>query len=220
LTRPLIKAVSNANGVGNLVAGYYFYDLNAKVNHKFSDRSRLYLSSYMGDDRFYLDVTEKYSQDGKPNEFSTAADLKWGNKIAAARWNYQFSPKLFSNTTVTYSQYKFSTGVEFSDTYYDGEEQKKNMFSSTFYSGIDDVTAKIDFDYMPSPNHFIKFGAGDIFHTFSPGASQTKFEFDDFKLDSTVAANSITAHELYAYIEDDFKVGNRLKINAITRYSI
>lgn len=214
LTRPIIKAVSNANGVGNLVAGYYFYDLNAKINHKFSDRSRLYLSSYMGDDRFYLDVTEKYSQDGKPNEFNTAADLKWGNKIAAARWNYQFSPKLFSNTTVTYSQYKFSTGVEFSDTYYDGEEQKKNMFSSTFYSGIDDITAKIDFDYMPSPNHFIKFGAGDIFHTFSPGASQTTFEFDDFKLDSTVAANSITAHELYAYIEDDFKVGNRLKINA------
>ena len=27
---------------------YYFYDINAKINHKFSDRSRLFLSAYYG----------------------------------------------------------------------------------------------------------------------------------------------------------------------------
>lgn len=30
--------------------GYYFYDINAKINHKFSDRSRIYLSVYNGKD--------------------------------------------------------------------------------------------------------------------------------------------------------------------------
>ena len=32
--------------------GYYFYDINAKINHKFSDRSRIYLSVYNGKDHF------------------------------------------------------------------------------------------------------------------------------------------------------------------------
>jgi hypothetical protein len=30
--------------------GYYFYDINAKVNHKISDIDRLYLSVYTGAD--------------------------------------------------------------------------------------------------------------------------------------------------------------------------
>ncbi|MFY0673319.1 MAG: TonB-dependent receptor [Bacteroidia bacterium] len=214
LTRPIIKAAARQQGGGDLLAGYYFYDLNGKINHKFSDRSRLYLSAYTGDDKFYVNISENYIDNGRENEFSTAADLKWGNRIAALRWNYQLSPKLFSNTTVTYSKYKFSTGAEFSETYYnEDDEQRTNSFFSNFYSGIDDITAKVDFDYMPNPNHFIRFGVGDIYHTFSPGASQTKFEFDDFQLDSTIASNQVTAHEVYAYIEDDFKIGSRLKIN-------
>lgn len=34
-------------------AGYYFYDLNGKVNYRFSEKSRLYLAGYFGKDRFY-----------------------------------------------------------------------------------------------------------------------------------------------------------------------
>lgn len=32
------------------IPGYYFYDVNAKINHRFSDRSRLFLSTYIGKD--------------------------------------------------------------------------------------------------------------------------------------------------------------------------
>lgn len=31
---------------------YYFYDMNAKINHKFSDRSRMFLSAYHGERPF------------------------------------------------------------------------------------------------------------------------------------------------------------------------
>ncbi|MBI3143566.1 MAG: TonB-dependent receptor [Bacteroidetes bacterium] len=213
LARPIIKAVGRSAGEANVVAGYYFYDLNAKLNHKFSDRSRLYLSAYGGDDIFYFDIKDDYVSEGKKNEYGTGGGLSWGNKIAALRWNYMFSPKLFSNTTVTYSKYKFDTDVEFYETYWENDVEKKNSYYSGFYSGIDDITAKVDFDYMPSPKHFVKFGFGDIYHKFSPGASQTKFEFDGIKLDSTVASNTMYAHEAYAYIEDDLRLGNRLKVN-------
>ena len=49
LAQPFIKSSNDGNP-----AGYYFYDLNAKLNHKLSDNDRLYLSMYSGKDRFYL----------------------------------------------------------------------------------------------------------------------------------------------------------------------
>ena len=53
LTQPFIKYEASQQGYDKLSGGYYFYDLNAKVNHKFSDKSRLYLSSYFGRDKAY-----------------------------------------------------------------------------------------------------------------------------------------------------------------------
>lgn len=34
--------------------GYYFYDLNAKLNYDFGPKNRLYLSGYFGRDKFYI----------------------------------------------------------------------------------------------------------------------------------------------------------------------
>ncbi|AMR28108.1 hypothetical protein A0257_14105 [Hymenobacter psoromatis] len=51
LARPLIQAqLKNENQAGSL--GYYFYDLNAKLNWKVSPRDWLYLSAYRGYDNF------------------------------------------------------------------------------------------------------------------------------------------------------------------------
>src|SRR5690606_29708248 len=49
LAAPIIKSQSG----GELKAGYYFYDVNAKVNHIFSRKDRLYVSYYGGNDKFY-----------------------------------------------------------------------------------------------------------------------------------------------------------------------
>ncbi|MCK4920515.1 MAG: TonB-dependent receptor plug domain-containing protein, partial [Bacteroidales bacterium] len=110
LAQPFI-AMENVQNDGTSTGGYYFYDLNTKINHKFSDKSRLYLSTYIGNDRAY--VRDKYSE-----EYSTSTDyvnyesknrtgLGWGNIISALRWNYLISNRLFSNTTITYSKYNF-----------------------------------------------------------------------------------------------------------------
>src|SRR5690606_18257237 len=52
LAQPFIMA-ANRDRNDFTTGGYYFYDLNAKINHKFSEKSRLYLSSYLGRDRAY-----------------------------------------------------------------------------------------------------------------------------------------------------------------------
>lgn len=212
LTRPLIRAQTDG-----ATAGYFFYDVNAKVNHKFSNRDRLYLSTYLGDDKFYAKFKESQVYNNEDLEYRTDNGLQWGNLTSALRWNHMYNPKLFSNLTLTYSRYRFDTFLEYEDEYYDEEEQKKktDYARAAYLSGINDVAAKIDFDYIPSPRHFVRFGANAIRHTFKPGAFNivTTGQLES-PVDTTLGANATYATEYAAYAEDDYEVTEKLKINA------
>ncbi|WP_286833172.1 TonB-dependent receptor plug domain-containing protein, partial [Proteiniphilum sp. UBA5280] len=60
LAQPLIKyAARQEEDDTNYGGGYYFYDINAKFTHKFSDRDRLYLSIYTGDDAMHTKMRTK-----------------------------------------------------------------------------------------------------------------------------------------------------------------
>lgn len=213
LSQPLIRYAAKREGVEKFKAGYYFYDLTGKINHKFSDKSRMYLSAYMGNDKVYLNMTEKDNL----SIYDAEMGLRWGNITTALRWNYILSNKLFSNTTATYSRYKFVTGAGF------GEESltdNSNInFSYEYFSGIDDWSIKNDFDYLPNPNHAIKFGIADIYHTFKPGINVFNTSTGGFSLDTTYGNKNIYANEIALYAEDDMKIGSRLKVNAGLHYS-
>lgn len=83
----------------------YFYDLNAKVNHRFSDRDRLFLSFYKGRDALGTSqetgVRQEYAPDKVPgvltseNKGSNTLDISSGNTLCHARWSHIFSPRLF-----------------------------------------------------------------------------------------------------------------------------
>lgn len=216
LSLPLQKAVPNNTSTG----GYYFYDLNAKINHKFSNKSRLYLSTYLGNDRAYLKSDEKYIDSGYEYEQKGKFNLQWGNITSALRWNYQLNNKLFSNTTLTYSKYKFNVGEEFSESRSQNNNTTETLYSFDYISGIDDVAGNIDFDYIPNPYNSIKFGFGDIYHTFNPGINVLNSSTNDTtNIDTSFGNNPIYAHELFAYIQDDVRLGARLKANIGIRYS-
>ncbi|MDX2278399.1 MAG: TonB-dependent receptor [Saprospiraceae bacterium] len=216
LARPLIKAGFRSDGSEG-VAGYYFYDLNAKVNYRLSNKDRLYLSFYTGKDKFYLDLTEKDQYTNSKYEFSLNTGLGWGNLTTAARWNHVINPKLFANTTVTYSRYNFNTNTGATDreTFTDGTPNTEYIYEVAYVSGIDDIAAKLDFDYAPNPAHLIKFGANAIFHNFDPGEFNTRIKDSDTNSDqrSKFGQTAVDAPELAAYIEDDWKISDRLRTN-------
>ncbi|NTW25143.1 MAG: TonB-dependent receptor, partial [Lentimicrobium sp.] len=57
----LIKPFMNDDGK----AGYYFYDLNAKMNYDFSPKNKIYLSGYFGRDKFNVttqDFSDSYDE--------------------------------------------------------------------------------------------------------------------------------------------------------------
>ncbi|MBK8196629.1 MAG: TonB-dependent receptor [Lewinellaceae bacterium] len=215
LARPLIKSGFKSDGSEG-VAGYYFYDLNAKVNHRFSDKDRLFFSFYTGKDKFYLDLKDRYNYAQARNEYDTETGLGWGNLTAALRWNHVLSPRLFANATLTYSRYKFNTDAASSDrSIENGVTISESAYSLGYFSGIDDVAAKVDFDFLPNPQHYIKFGGSAIVHTFYPGRFDTyiKESVEDPGTSASIGQPNVTAGELALYAEDDWKATDRLRLN-------
>lgn len=189
LMKPFIKKSSDYYG-----SGYYFYDLNMKVNYKFSERDRVYLSGYFGRDIFSF----------KNSSRSFNADIPWGNSTATLRWNHVFNRKLFANTTLVYNDYNFAFGAEQDD------------FKIRLASGIQDRNAKVDIDYYPSPSHKMKFGGLYTYHTFVPNIltgeqGDTKFEPNN--------DSKKYALEMAVYVQDEWEVSPKLNIGAGIRYS-
>lgn len=211
LTRPLIKATTE----GDETAGYFFYDLNAKINHKFSSNDRLYLSAYLGDDKFYSRYQDEVIRENQKLTSNYEDGLQWGNLTTALRWNHVFSSKLFSNTTLTYSRYRFDISSEYEDEYLDEDGKiAKDYFRAGYLSGIKDFGAKIDFDYIPNPQHYIRYGINATRHTFSPGAFNILEKYETTQIDTTLGSTDTHAVEYAAYLEDDIEITNRLKVNA------
>ncbi len=219
ITQPFLTLMSQSISGESVRAGYYFYDLNAKINHKFSDKSRFYASAYTGRDKAYANLISENSWYQEKYESRFNNHLQWGNLTTMMRYNYQFNPKLFANATATYSRYQFDVGMEYIDTYSYLDSIDESRYSFLYLSGIDDWGGKIDFDYLPSPNHYIRFGFGNTYHTFRPGVNSMTMANNELSADTTYGAGNKYAHEIHAYFEDDMKLTRRLKVNAGLYYT-
>ena len=204
-------------------SGYAFTDVNAKINHKFSDDDRIFWSFYYGDDNFDLTTKQKLSYEGDKNTFSNKVGIRYGNITSAFRYNHRFNPKLFLNTTATFSRYNFNLLSNTSEEYFSAIDTSLNYKSEMdfkYKSGVRDWSLKLDFDYLPHPNHYVKYGINGIYHTFTPGVNTYKIVQDEAKIDTTLGASKINTGEITAYIEDDLKIGKQIKINIGAHASI
>ena len=157
----------------------FFYDLNAKANLVINDKNKLFFSSYFGKDVLAV---------------SKAFGSKWGNSTGTLRWNSILNSKLFSNTSLIYSNYDFNVGFES-----DGNE-------INFNSNIKDLNLKQDFSYYLNSENTIRFGFNVIHHTISPTkAGGTDIESDKksrIGLENAVYANN--SHKLSDKINLDY----------------
>ena len=201
---------------------YFFYDLDAKLTHRFSDRDRLYFNVYNGLDDFYYKNTDDYTNGMTGGAITDNQNLgiRWGNTVAALRWNHVMNPKLFANTTVAYNRYKMKMGSDLvSKEVQPNGAIDNNQYNFDYRSGMRDWVAKVDFDYTPTPSQQVKFGAGYTFHTFIPETLTTfaqEMSGGAVQLDTTINMKSNAAqigHEANLYIEDDIRLGSRVTLN-------
>lgn len=183
LAKPFINPESNFSG-----SGYFFYDLNAKVNYRLSDKDQLFLSGYFGRDVFSFSSAQA--------GFTT--EIPWGNAMGSARWNHLFNERLFMNTNVTFSDYRFEFGAEQSD------------FEFRLFSGIKDWSAKTQLSYYPSLRHSIKTGVDYVFHEFTPSSVTARSGETTF---DTGEITKLYSHEAAAYVLDEFDINENIRIN-------
>ena len=162
----------------------YFYDLNGKVNFKLGEKDRLLVSGYLGRDEFGV------------NDIGT----DWENQTATIRWNHIYNNRLFSNTTVNYSNYDFGFALGSNGGY---------------RSGVEDWALKHDMTYYLSDQHELKYGVSTIYHSFAPGSLDlTDEEAQDRILQEAQALES------GIYITDVYQVSDKLSLDFGLRWSI
>lgn len=123
-------------------ARLYFYDLNAKANFILGEKDRLYLSGYFGRDVL--------SQED-------LAGIDWGNATGTLRWNHIFNKKLFSNTSLIFSNYDYRININAESTDYQ------------ILSSIRDWNIKEELQWYPNSSNTVTIGLNSIYHTIKPG---------------------------------------------------
>jgi len=120
-------------------AKLFFYDFNVKANYKINDKNRVFLSGYFGKDKLGL---------------GNAFGINWGNATGTLRWNHLFSDRLFSNTSLVFSNFDYKI--------YAGN----NM---SIISRIQDYGLKQDYQFYSSDVSTINYGFNFIYHRIIPG---------------------------------------------------
>ncbi|HNS30986.1 MAG TPA: TonB-dependent receptor [Tenuifilaceae bacterium] len=180
--------------------GYFFYDLNAKMNWEINSKNRIYLSGYFGMDKFY--GGEEYYR------YSTEAGLFWDNATSTIRWNSVISAKLFSNLSLIFSNYRLKI--------YAMERYQDSKYDLSYSSGIRDYGLKYDFSWMPLPSHTVRYGLSSVWHGFTPSAVVFKNNYmNEFKSE----IKTINTVESGLYVEDEIKIFDRGIVNIGSRLS-
>ncbi len=184
----LLKASPN-DDLNSIIAN--FYDLNAKVNYKFNDKSRLFLSAYYGKDAFGVPGLVKFD---------------WGNLGLTGRWNYLITDKLFLNVSTIYSDYDYAIGFDFPQAKIDNIAFIKNQSN------------KVAFSWFPNAKHQVNYGAEATVYDFEPFSTTLDY-IDSNLVDISIELQNEYAVEPSLYIEDNWKINNRLTIRGGLRYS-
>lgn len=222
--RPLSRDFKARNGEEGQTL-YQFDDFNAKINYAFSDKDKLYLSLYKGRDQFdnrgFAPQQFSIFNNNFPDTLrfrydrSYRDEYQWGNTIGSLRWNHLLGKKMFANTTATFSRLDVNIRYEEADSLLllnPALLLGRSINVGRYSSGIEERGLRFDLDYVPSPGHYWRFGAGLTSRAFRPGA----LVYDERNEGGNpgLANRPSEATELTFYAEDEFRIGNTITVNA------
>ena len=168
------------------IPDYYFYDFNAKANYTLGEKDQLFLTGYLGRDVFGFSSTGGFN-----------FDFSWGNTVGALRWNHVFSPRLFVNTSVSVSDYKYNL------------TNRLDQFSFGLGSRITDYSGRTDFEYTPNDRHLLKAGAMLTQHRFGVGRLDANSSDGRINFGSDIA---YYGQEGALYASDNYRATDKLQL--------
>lgn len=115
--------------------GFYFIDLNGKINFDLDENNRFNVAFYGGEDN----VDFPFAEDLR-------FKLKYGNRTMSSTWTSIRSQRLFTTFTVTNSHYFNTPNFSIAGT----PIERNNT--------VDDVSVKSDLEWMAGAGHTVKAG--------------------------------------------------------------
>ncbi len=168
----------------------FFYDVNAKVSWKFSNKDRVFAAFYAGRDKF---------------SFGNDFGFDWGNKTGTLRWNHLFNDRLFSNTTFLVNSFDYKL------------ELRDPVQGFSWSSNLKEITLKNDMSYFINTNNDLSFGYHVTRREFSPGKIAPTTETSIF---APVALQKMYALDHALYISNQQRLNDKFTLDYGVRLSI
>ena len=226
-TTPIMGLVSLSMGGGAMGAGAYFYDVNAKLTHTFQNmRDKLSASYYMGDDAMYMRMNYRERDTRELYRERLNMRMAWGNILAAVNWEHCYNSRLFSNTQLSFTRYRYGILESMLERVQSNIPEESMQFeqSMSYNSSLHDLTFQTHYEWTPLPNNSLRFGAEYAYHQFRPEVSNI-FLFsqdadNETRLDTTLSDGTLHGHEAAVYVEDQWSPWRWLKLNIGVRGSL
>ena len=201
-TISLFPALSN-----QVVNRYNFWDVNAKLTHRFSNKSRLSLSYYSGQDFSGLVDRVSSGEDGNYlSEFTEDASY-WGNQLLSLNWDVMTSPSSNLKVKAYYTNYNFRHQHLYSRVKGEGLNSTAERSDYIVSNGIYDYEGSIHFTKQWKDRVKIESGGGFIYHRFLPNQRKIITEIDSVKITNNVNDDAVSTPEYFAYSELQLQLG-------------
>ena len=213
LSIPIVAIANSSSDEDKIRFRYAFMDLNGKITHRFNNRATGFVSVYFGDDILKTGSKDKNESDYGWYE-DDRFDMHWGNLVAQTGFNYRLRPSLSAEFTAAYTRF-FSS---MKHNYFTKDKATSVIDESRTITNTDnninDWIFRGDFDWHPNESHRVRFGAGYTLHSFLPGRTSRNYSNGTTIVTSRDSTQSYTANEANLYIEDDFRLSDRFRVNA------
>lgn len=192
-----------------LKTGYYFFDANGKVNHKFNDKHQLSINFYSGQDNLFIRNSFSIKDPEKEITEKDKQTVFWGNRLISLRDHHVWSPKLSAWLNISYTSYDFGNESNYEYAEDTDSQQIANSYNYRFVSRIRNSIFSYNLDYKHADWLAIKGGAGFVLHEFNREISSS----DNIVNKSQFENNTLKANELNSYLELNWKIRRKLMIN-------
>lgn len=213
LSIPFVALANSTSPDEKTTFGYAFTDFNGKISHRFNDRTNGFVNIYFGNDNLRAGSTGK-------NETLTGiheddqSRLNWGNLLVQAGVNHRISPTLTAEFTAAYTRFFSGMKHDYLERTVTPTETYESRAITDTRNTVGDWIGRADFDWRPDANNRVRFGASGTLHCFLPARTSRSYTTNTSIILTRDSTSNYTAGEFNIYIEDDWRVSDRLRINA------
>jgi len=201
--------------------GYYFYDANLKLTHRFSKRSRIQALGYIGEDRLYYTDYSRYGSDSIVNKERRNQQNSWGNTLVSLQWNYHSASGIQLEAIAFYTSYAYSFLQGFA---MNSENLKLNTrINQTteyrFLSGIDQSGIRAQAEVPLRPTLKLKAGFQTSRLYLQPGLRIYSNQLNQAYSSTREGDQARSAMELFGFYELLWQPDQRLLVQAGVHHS-